>query len=104
MHLSSVTLARESGVVLTAYRTFDEGYSSVANNEHYEGLPKAGEFTSITNQEGFYLRGTGALKLDSCPHSDNGTYMDIENEVFPDDHDALSIVGWHRYADISGDG
>ncbi len=101
---SSVILAQESGLALTAYWPFDDGYDSVVNNELYKGTPVGGVFTSITNEDGNYARGNGALQLDSRPQSGDGTYVDIANELFPDGHEAVSIACWYRYLDISGDG
>jgi hypothetical protein len=96
--------AQESGVELAAYWTFDQGYTSAVNNELFEGIPQGGEFNTITNVESEFVRGSGALKLDSGIQSGDGTYVDVPNRVFPNGHDAVSIVSWYRYEDISGDG
>ena len=84
--------AQEPSVELVAYWTFDEGYASVVNNTLFEGTPYGGEFNSITDVENEYVRGSGALKLDSGWDSGDRTFVDVPNRVFPNGHDVVSIV------------
>ncbi len=89
---------------LTAYWTFDANYASEVNNDLYEGTPMSEPFTSITQESDEFVRGTGALKLDSGPGSGNQTYVRISNEVFPDGAQVFTIVAWYRYEDITPTG
>lgn len=90
---------------LQAYWTFDSDYASEVHNEFYQGVPYGGEHTSITNTPGGFIRGTGALKLDSGPASGNGTYVDIPREVADPARDRqITVSAWYKYSDISGDG
>ncbi len=95
--------AQDASPELTAYWTFDQGYTSEVNNSIFEGIPYGGEFNSITNAEGEFVRGSGSLKLDSGPQSGDTNYVDIPNPIFPYGHDTVSIVSWYRYEDIGGD-
>ena len=90
---------------LQAYWSFDSDYSSAVNNSYYQGTPYGGTYTSITNTAGEYIRGTGALKLDSGPSTGDTTYVDILNEVADVTRDKqITISAWYNYTDISGDG
>lgn len=89
---------------LTAWWTFDSDYSSEVNNDLYQGIPIGEPFTSITNQDGEYVRGAGGLKLDNGPGSGNRNYVIIDNEVFPDGAQVFTIVAWYKYEDITPTG
>ncbi len=90
---------------LQAYWTFDNNYRSVVNNEFYEGIPHGGTYTSITKTAGEFIKGTGALKLDSGPGAGNGTYVEIPREVADVTRDKqITVSAWYNYTDISGDG
>ena len=96
--------AQDAGLELTAWWTFDQDYTSEVNNSLLEGTPYGGDYISIANAEGEFVRGSGSLKLDSGPQSGDITFVDVANPVFPSGHDAVSIAGWYRYDDISEDG
>ena len=90
---------------LQAHWTFDSDYSSTVNNEFYQGIPHGDSYTSITNVEDEYVRGTGALKLDSGDSSGNQTYVEIPREVADVARDKqITVSAWYNYTDISGDG
>ncbi|MEA1951664.1 MAG: LamG-like jellyroll fold domain-containing protein, partial [Planctomycetota bacterium] len=101
--LSGLAVSAQAG--LAAYWTFDSDYSSTVHNDIYEGLPHGEAYTSITNNTGQFVRGTGALKLDSGPSSGNGTFVEISTEVADATRDKqITISAWYNYTDISGDG
>ncbi len=90
---------------LVAYWTFDDDYTSEVNNAFYEGTPRGGEFTSITNVADEFHNGSGALKLDSGSNSGNGTFIDIAREVaLPERDHQVTVSAWYKPSDISGDG
>ncbi len=96
---SWLPLTTEAG--LTAYWTFDADYSSEINNDLYEGTPLGEPFTSITEEPGEFVRGMGALKIDSGPGNGNRTFVAIGNEVFADEAQVFTIVSWYKYEDIT---
>ena len=90
---------------LQAYWTFDEGYSSEVNNAFYQGIPRGGEYTSIGSEAGEFIKGSGALKLDSGSESGNGTFVQIAREVADPARDKqITVSAWYKYSDISEDG
>ena len=90
---------------LQAHWTFDSDYSSTVHNDIYQGQPQGGSYTNITNTSGQFIRGTGALQLDSGPDSGNATYVKIPNEVADVTRDRqITISAWYNYSDISSDG
>ncbi|MGD9128274.1 MAG: dockerin type I domain-containing protein [Planctomycetia bacterium] len=103
--MQAVCVATIPDTPLQAYWTFDWNYSSEVNSSYYGGTAYGGSYTSITNTAGEYIRGSGALKLDSGPSSGNRTYIDIINEVADVTRDQqITVSAWYNYTDISGDG
>ena len=85
---------------LQAHWTFDQDYSSTVHNEIYEGLPQGGAYTSITNAADTFVRGTGALRLDSGPvvgqrHLREDSDRGGRRHARPADH-RLRLVQLHR--------
>jgi alkaline phosphatase D len=93
------------GFGLLAHWPFDEDYSSTVNNDLYQGKPVGGDFVRIAKDRSAVKVGKGALRLDSGPRSGDKTYVSIRNPLFGyHNADVFTVVAWHRYDDLSGDG
>ena len=97
--------AAMKGFGLLAHWSFDEDYSSNVNNDLYQGKPVGGEFIQIAKNSSKAKIGTGALHLDSGPHSGDKTYVSIRNPLFGYQNAAVfTVAAWYRYEDLSSDG
>lgn len=83
---------------LIAYWPFDTDFRNIEGNETYDGIPSG---TAVISNEDVRV-GAGALKID-----DDGTtasHVAMLGDFVGPAPVVRTMVGWYKYADISGDG
>ncbi len=93
-------------VELVAYWTFDskDRFQNTAGNPAFDGIVLENTSARITDAPGETARGDGALQLRSGPSVPTGTGIDIPGVLVQEGEEALSLIGWYRFADVDGDG